>query len=388
MIKLIRNGIVYSPSYLGKKDILIADDKIVDIRDNISLEGLEYELIDAKGNFVVPGLIDSHVHVCGGGGEGGYKTRTPEIMLTDITTAGVTTVVGVLGTDGTSRTMSNLLAKVYALNEEGITAYAYTGSYQVPVRTVTGSITDDLILIERIVGTGEIAISDHRSSCPSVEELIRLASDTRIGGMLSGKAGVINLHLGDSKNPLKIIYDLLERSDIPITQFLPTHMSRNEWIMEDAVEYARHGGYVDFTTSTTKKFIEDGELSASKAVRKMIDQGIDISQITISSDGQGSLPSFDKEGNLVGLKIGKTSSVLECIKNMYFDEQIDLENCLKVATENPAKILKLKNKGQIKKGFDADVLILNNESLSIDTVIANGNVMIKQKEIKIKGTFE
>ena len=165
-------------------------------------------------------------------------------------------------------------------------------------------------------------------------------------------------------------------------------MSRNEWIMEDAVEYARHGGYVDFTTSTTKKFIEDGELSASKAVRKMIDQGIDISQITISSDGQGSLPSFDKEGNLVGLKIGKTSSVLECIKNMYFDEQIDLENCLKVATENPAKILKLKNKGQIKKGFDADVLILNNESLSIDTVIAKGNVMIKQKEIKIKGTFE
>jgi beta-aspartyl-dipeptidase (metallo-type) len=388
MIKLIRNGIVYAPSYIGKKDILIADDKIIDLRDNISLEGLEYELIDAKGKFVVPGLIDSHVHVCGGGGEGGYKTRTPEITLTDITTAGVTTVVGVLGTDGTSRTMSNLLAKVYALNEEGITAYAYTGSYQVPVRTVTGSITDDLILIERIIGTGEIAISDHRSSCPSVEELIRLSSDTRVGGMLSGKAGVINLHLGDSKNPLKIIYDLLDKSDIPITQFLPTHMSRNEWILEEAIEYARHGGYVDFTTSTTKKFIEEGEISSSKAVRKMIDHGIDISQITISSDGQGSLPSFDKEGNLVGLMIGKVSSILQCIKNMYFEERIDFESCLKVATENPAQILKLKNKGQIKKGFDADILILSKETLDLDTLISKGQIMIKQKEIKIKGTFE
>ncbi|MBC7086929.1 MAG: beta-aspartyl-peptidase [Tissierellales bacterium] len=388
MIKLIRNGIVYAPSYIGKKDILIADDKIIDLRDNISLEGLEYELIDAKGKFVVPGLIDSHVHVCGGGGEGGYKTRTPEITLTDITTAGVTTVVGVLGTDGTSRTMSNLLAKVYALNEEGITAYAYTGSYQVPVRTVTGSITDDLILIERIIGTGEIAISDHRSSCPSVEELIRLTSDTRVGGMLSGKAGVINLHLGDSKNPLKIIYDLLDKSDIPITQFLPTHMSRNEWILEEAIEYARHGGYVDFTTSTTKKFIEEGEISSSKAVRKMIDHGIDISQITISSDGQGSLPSFDKEGNLVGLMIGKVSSILQCIKNMYFEERIDFESCLKVATENPAQILKLKNKGQIKKGFDADILILSKETLDLDTLISKGQIMIKQKEIKIKGTFE
>ncbi len=388
MIKIIKNGIVLKPNYVGKKDILIAGNKIEAIEDSINLSGVEYEVIDAKGCYVIPGLIDSHVHICGGGGEGGYKTRTPEIMLTDITMAGVTTVVGVLGTDGTSRTMSNLLAKTYALNEEGITAFAYTGSYQIPVRTVTGNITDDLILIEKIIGIGEIAVSDHRSSVPTVEELTRIVSDVRIGGMLSGKAGIINLHLGDNKNPLYIIYDLLNNSSIPITQFLPTHMNRNEWIIKDAIEYGRRGGYVDLTTSTTPQFIEEGEVLCSKAVKMLLDNGVDLNHITISSDAQGSLPVFDEMGKLKELKVGKSSSIIESIRELYFNEKLELEKAIQVATSNPAEILKLKNKGYIDIGYDADMVLLNKGDLEIDTVIARGNIMVRDGNAVVKGTFE
>lgn len=388
MIKIIKDGIVLKPNYVGKKDILITGNKIEVIDDSINLSGVKYEIIDAKGCYVIPGLIDSHVHICGGGGEGGYKTRTPEIMLTDITMAGVTTVVGVLGTDGTSRTMSNLLAKAYALNEEGITAFAYTGSYQIPVRTVTGNITDDLILIEKIIGIGEIAISDHRSSVPTVEELTRIVSDVRIGGMLSGKAGIINLHLGDNKNPLEIIYELLEYSSIPITQFLPTHMNRNEWIIKDAIEYGIRGGYIDLTTSTTPQFIEDGEVLCSKAVKMLLENGVNLNQITISSDGQGSLPVFDEMGRLKELKVGKSSSILECIRELYFNENLELEKAIQVATSNPAEILKLKSKGYIDIGYDADIVLLNQEDLKIDTVISRGNIMVQNGEPIVKGTFE
>ena len=71
----------------------------------------------------------------GGGGEGGFSTRTPEATLSDLTTAGVTTVVGTLGTDGIARDMNALLAKARGLEEEGITTYIYTGSYRLPLRT-------------------------------------------------------------------------------------------------------------------------------------------------------------------------------------------------------------------------------------------------------------
>lgn len=388
MIALIKNGTVLIPENIGEKDVLFAGEKIEAVDENISLVGVDYESIDATNCYVIPGLIDNHVHICGGGGEGGYKTRTPEITLTDITMAGITTVVGVLGTDGTTRTMSNLLAKAYALNEEGVTAFVYTGSYQIPVRTVTGKITDDIILIEKIIGTGEIAVSDHRSSVPSVDELTRIVSDARIGGMLSGKAGIINLHLGDSQNPLDIIYKVLENSNIPITQFLPTHMNRNEWIFNDAIEFGLQGGYIDLTTSTTPQFIDEGEVLASKGVKALLEKGVSINQITISSDAQGSLPVFDEMGRLTGLKVGKSSSVLECIRQLYFNEKLDLDKAIQVATSNPADILKLNHKGRIKPGCDADLVLLNKETLEVETVICKGQIMVKDGRPVIKGTFE
>lgn len=388
MITLIKNGTVLEPEALGKKDVMTAGGTIEAIDDKISLSGIGFDTIDADGCYVVPGLIDSHVHICGGGGEGGYRTRTPEIKLTDITMAGITTIVGVLGTDGTTRTMSNLLAKAYGLEEEGVTTYVYTGSYQMPVRTVTGSITDDIILFPKIIGIGEIAVSDHRSSVPSVGEMARAVSEARIGGMLSGKAGVINMHMGDAKNPLNIIYAVLENSNIPITQFLPTHMNRNPWIFEDAVAYVKKGGYADFTTSTTPQFLEEGEVAAAKAVKRMLDSGVDISRMTISSDGQGSLPLFDAAGVLKGLTIGRSSSVMESIREMCFDENIPIEKAIKTATSNPASILKLNSKGHVDVGFDADLVVLRKDDMSIKDVICKGRVMVRDGAAVVKGTFE
>ncbi len=183
MLTLIKNGEIFAPEYLGKKDLLIVNNKIGYIEDEIPVPErfVEIKVIDAAGMYIVPGFIDSHVHIMGGGGEGSYKTRTPELQLTDATLAGITTIVGVIGTDGTTRTMPSLIAKARALEEEGITCYVHTGSYQVPVKTLTGKIEDDLILIDKIIGVGEIAIADHRSSQPTYEEMAKIASAARIG---------------------------------------------------------------------------------------------------------------------------------------------------------------------------------------------------------------
>ncbi|MDP4106233.1 MAG: beta-aspartyl-peptidase [Bacillota bacterium] len=390
MLTLIKNGEIYAPHYLGKKDLLIVDSKIGYIADEINKpdDFVEIEVINADGKYIVPGFIDSHVHITGGGGEGSYRTRTPEIQLTEATLAGVTTLVGVIGTDGTTRTMSNLIAKARALEEEGISCYVHTGSYQVPLKTLTGKIEDDIILIDKIIGAGEVAIADHRSSQPTSEEMAKIASAARIGGLLSGKAGIVNIHVGDSHDHLKIIEQVVEETDIPIRQFYPTHINRNPHLFEEGIKFAKRGGYVDFTTSTIPKFLEEGEVKCSIALKSMLDQGVDISQITFTSDGQASLPDFNKFGELIGLKIGKVSTLYQEVRDAIMSEGVPPETALRVITQNPASILKLTQKGTIQEGKDADLVLLNKADFTIHTVIALGKVMVENGTAVRKGTFE
>lgn len=390
MLTIIKNGEVYTPEYVGKKDLLIVDEKIGFIEDKLEKPDgfVEIEVIDATGKLVVPGFIDSHVHIIGGGGEGSYKTRTPELQLTNATMAGVTTVVGVIGTDGTTRTMAGLIAKARGLEEEGITCFVQTGSYQVPVKTLTGKIEDDLILVDKIIGVGEIAIADHRSSQPTYKELAKIASAARIGGMLSGKAGVVNIHVGDSEDHLNLIEQVVDKTDIPIKQFYPTHINRNPHLFEAGIKYALKGGYVDFTTSSIPKFLKEGEVKCSLALRRMLEAGVDISRITYTSDAQASLPDFDAHGELNGLKIGRISSLYKEVRDSVLDENVPMEVALRVITQNPASILKLKKKGTIEAGKDADLVLLNKENLEIDTVFAMGKIMTQNGKPIVKGTFE
>jgi beta-aspartyl-dipeptidase (metallo-type) len=393
MITILRKAKLYKPEYASIKDILILGDKIAAIEDEIFInvnDSVAVIEIDCTDKIVVPGFIDSHVHMLGGGGEGGYKTRTPEIMLTDLIRAGITTVVGCLGTDGVTRSMTSLLAKARALEEEGVTTFIYTGSYQIPVKTITGEVMNDIVTIDKSIGVGEIAISDHRSSQPTFEEFSKLAAAARVGGMLSGKAGILNIHLGDGRRNIELIQKTVNETEIPITQFLPTHVNRNSFLFEECIQYAKKGGYIDFTGSEDTDFWEeqDGEVRVCKGIRRLLQEGVCDDNFTISSDAQGSLPIFNEKKEYIGLGVGKATCLIKEIKECVIKEEIPLEIAIKAITSNPAKILKLKGKGRIEKGFDADLCILEAGTLDIDTVIARGRIMINNKVPIAYGTFE
>ncbi len=389
MITLLQNGEVYAPQYLGKKDILLVGGKIAYIEDHIQIPDhfVPINVYDASTEYVVPGFIDSHVHIIGGGGEGGFHTRTPEIQLGTLIGAGITTVVGCLGTDGTTRSIASLLAKSRALEEEGMSTYIYTGSYEIPVRTLTGNITDDLILIDKIIGVGEIALSDHRSSCPTLVEFQKVAAAARLGGILSGKAGIVNIHMGDGTQMVDYLEKTAHTTDIPIHQFIPTHMNRNPQLFQKAIEYGKKGGNIDFTTSTTPLFLAEGEVKCSKALATMLREEVSIERITFSSDGQGSLPDFDAQGNLRGLTVGSVLSLFQEVRDCVLQEQIPLAHALQTITSNPATMLKLPHKGRIQPGCDADLVLLNKD-LSIHSVLAKGQKMMENGVIVVKGTFE
>ena len=388
MIHLIKGAEVFAPNQLGVCDILIAGDKICNVSPSIEISGSDVTVIDAKGKLAVSGFIDTLVHFSGGGGEGGFHTRTPEMQLTEATLAGVTTVIGALGTDATTRVHSDLLAKAHGLENEGLSTFCYSGSYQVPPRTVTESVMDDLILIDKCIGIGEIAIADHRSSQPQIHELARLASDARVGGMLAGKAGIVSIHVGDSEEQLDLLQQIVDSTDIPASQFYPTHMNRNQSLLEAGIRWAQQGGYIDFTTSTNAQFIAEGEIPAAAAVAYCIEQGVPVSQLTMSSDGNASLPVFDAHGELIGLEVGRVKSLYQSFKQLITEHNIPMELAVATITSTPADILKLKSKGRLEPGKDADIVLLNKEDLSIDSVLAKGMPLVSGgKAIKV-GTFE
>lgn len=390
MFKILKGGRLFSPDDMGKKDLLIAGSIVANIAEEISpADGYgEVEVIDVSSKYVVPGFIDQHVHIIGGGGEAGFASRTPEVMLSDVTRAGITTVVGCLGTDGTTRHMTSLLAKARGLEAEGISAYIYTGSYEVPTRTITGSVRNDIILIDKVLGAGEIAISDHRSAQPDKEDIKKLAAEARVGGILSGKAGVLHLHVGDGHRRLGMLFEILEETEIPITQFTPTHINRNPYLLEDGVKFAKMGGLIDITSSVSPAAGIRKAVKPSKAIKYCIEQGVPIENITMSSDGNGSMPIFDEMGNIKGLMVAELTSLYREFKDLVQEEGISLSDALKIITLNPARSLKLyPKKGILCKGSDADIVVLD-EDLNIMYVFAMGRCLVKEGEVVVKGTFE
>jgi beta-aspartyl-dipeptidase (metallo-type) len=384
---LIKSATVYDPEFIGKKDILISSNKIIYISDQIDIPTNNFpdvEIVNGENLIATPGIVDLHVHIMGGGGEGGYATRTPELMLTNFTLNGITTCVGLLGTDGTTRNMAGLVAKARALDIEGITTYLWTGCYEMPTRTLTDSARGDIVLVDKIIGIGEIAISDHRGSHPSDKDLIHLASEARVGGMLSGKCGILHMHLGDGKEGIAPLLNITQHSEIPFENLLPTHINRNRKVFEQSVEYAKTGGFVDITSGIKPE--GDDAVHPVVAFKILLESGVSPYNITMSSDAGGSMPIFDNQGKLIKLGVGMPSSNMEIIKECV-ETGIPLETALIPFTSSPAKLLKLQGKGYLQREFDADIILLD-KNLKPHTVISKGKIMVKDYKPIIFGTFE
>ena len=385
MLKLLTNAQVFAPEDLGLRHVLIGGGRIIAISGNkAELSVAPATEFDLEGQRLIPGFIDGHAHVTGGGGESGFKTRVPPVPLGQFTRAGVTSVVGVLGTDDTTRDTRSLLAQTRALREEGIGAWCHTGGYHVPPVTLTGSVRDDIVYLDPVIGVGELALSDHRSSQPTRDELLRIASDAHVAGMISGKAGIVHLHLGDGERGLDLVRQALQLSELPARVFNPTHINRRKALFDEAIELAGNGSTVDITAFP----VAEGEDAwpADVALLKYLESGAPADRVTISSDGGGCLPVFNEQGEMLHMDIGRPASLIETLRTLLGDG-VALERVLPAFTSNVADILRLHDRGRIRVGDAADLIVLDDENEISDVMIA-GIWHVQAGAQQVFGQFE
>ncbi|MEL7312996.1 MAG: beta-aspartyl-peptidase [Pseudomonadota bacterium] len=385
MIHLIKNAQIYAPEPLGLGHVLIAGGRIAYVGQDLPEIGssLLASSIDAQGAALIPGLIDIHSHLTGGGGEAGFATQVPPVPLTNFTKAGVTSVVGLLGTDDITRSTDSLVARTRALREEGLSAWCWTGGYHWPATTLTGSVTRDIVSIDVIVGLGELAISDHRSSQMTDAELARAAGEAHVAGLMTGKAGVCHLHLGDGEAGLEMVRRALKQTEIPARVFNPTHCNRKLTLFDEACEITKEGCYIDITAFP----VEEGEdgLEADDALIQYLERGHDPSRITISTDSGGCLACFDENGLPHGLDYGRADDLALALSKSA--KAVGLDRALPAFTRNPAELMRFHAKGRVAEGMDADIVLMD-EDFGIASVMALGEWMIQDRDVKKRGTFE
>lgn len=373
---LLKNVDLYTPKHIGLTDLLILGTQTAAVGKDIDVKIPELEVIDCEGLTAAPGIVDHHNHFAGAGGEGGFNFRTPPAQLSTFIRAGITSAVGLLGTDGFSRSLTELLQKARALDIEGLSTWIYTGSYQVPGPTITGKAGSDIVLIDKVIGC-KMALSDHRSSHPSDESIRALVSEVRVAGILSGKAGVVCVHMGSEGTGLEPLRRAVSGTDIPLSQFMPTHLSRCEALLKDAVKWVLDGGTADLTAGA----------KTPEALAEFVRAGADLSHVCFSSDGNGSMPRFDEAKNFIGMGVGNPASILQAVRQCAESGAAPLEQIFAACSTNPARWLKLPGKGRIEKGYDADIMLLDKD-LKLQSLIARGRMMMRDGQLLAKGTFE
>jgi beta-aspartyl-dipeptidase (metallo-type) len=360
MLTLIKNGEVFLGKEFEKVDLVFGGKTILQIGkfdEALAVQaGLEVTIVDCKDCYVCPGFIDSQICLVGGSGEDGFLSQPPRILIEECVRGGITTAIGSIGVDTSTKTMGNLLACVKAFKEAGLTSLCYTGGYDTPIKPLNESVRTDLIYIEEIIGAGEVAIADRRVPEPYKHFLARTIVDAYVGGILTGKAGVTRIHVGEGRRRLQTIRDVAEHNEIQFDKLYFTHIERSKELIKEGIEFAKLGSFLDFD-------LHDRDLEIW--YKEYQEAGGPLGQLSFSSDAGICSPE---------------ELWLE-IKKCALKHNLEFKNLLPHVTEVPARALKLKQKGALKIGNDADIFIMTKKDLDIKHLICNGKFFIKDENL-------
>ncbi len=385
ILTVLTGAEVYAPAPLGRLDVVIAGGRVVMLDGEAAetLAGDHTRIVQLADAFLAPGLVDGHVHFLGGGGGDGYDSRSPELQLSDFTGHGITTAVAPLGIDPVSRSLEGLLAKARALREGGISAYVYTGGFRKPLLHLSGSVWRDGYLIPDVLGV-KLAIGVERAPSHSRQELADLSRELLWVERATGRRLVLHVHLGvltEGHALVQELADVLADRD----RLVVTHLNRTPHHVETAIKLARLGVWTDLTCMISPERGMPGSMRASAAAIRLREAGVPMERVTLSTDGNGSVPERGKDGRWRPYR-KHMDSLLDELRALVV-AGFGLDEALALATVNPASALGLSAKGRITDGADADVLVFG-AGLKIRDVYARGRLMVAGGEVIEIGRYE
>jgi dihydropyrimidinase len=403
---LIKNGKISGENRIFEKDILIKNGKIFAIENNIP-ESFEYKIIDAKNKLVIPGAIDPHVHLDlptnAGNSSDNFYTGSVAAFF-----GGTTTIIDFV-TPEKGESLINALHKRkgiandvlcdYSLHmgitywhsslekeikqcieNEGITSFkaylAYKGTIGIDydelfelmkvISKYNGTLLvhcedGDKVLMnqQKLISEGKTMPKYHSMSrlpeieAIAVEKVIKMAAITN--------CNVYLVHIS-SAEAMKIIADY----NLPnvLVETCPQYLI----LYDDLYQSDNFADTAKYIISPPLRKKKDNDALWRYLSENKIDVvSTDHCPFNIIGQKDSGINDFTKIPNGAG---GIEHRLELLYEYGVLKERINLQQWINFCFSNPSEIFGFNNKGKIKKGYDADIVIWNS---SLSNVISVSN---------------
>lgn len=347
------------------RDILIEDGVITKIDENIQAEG--HEIVDAQSNYVLPGIIDVHTHM-----------RDPGLTYKEDFTSGskacarggVTTFIDMPNTIPVTVTETALMDKKDMMVGRAYVDYGFHfgGSKKdnsEEIKKVLDKVASTKIFLN--MSTGDMLIEDEKV----VENIFRESKIISV----HAEEGMVEKAIEFSKKYDKELY-LCHLSKASEIELLREAKAEGVKVFGEVTPHHLFLNVDDVNATERSKMLlrmkpELKEKSDNEALWKALADG------TLDSIGTDHAPHLIEE-KLAKLTYGVPSveNSLEMMLNGVKENKITFERLIEVMCKNPAKIFKIKNKGDIAVGYDGDLVIVDindNSPIKDDKVITKAN---------------
>ena len=347
------------------RDILIEDGVITKIDENIQAEG--HEIVDAQSNYVLPGIIDVHTHM-----------RDPGLTHKEDFTSGskacarggVTTFIDMPNTIPVTVTEKALMDKKDMMVGRSYVDYGFHfgGSKKdnsEEIKKVLDKVASTKIFLN--MSTGDMLIEDEKV----VENIFRESKIISV----HAEEGMVEKAIEFCKKYDKELY-LCHLSKASEIELLKQAKAEGVKVFGEVTPHHLFLNVDDVNATERSKMLlrmkpELKEKSDNEALWKALADG------TLDSIGTDHAPHLIEE-KLAKLTYGVPSveNSLEMMLNGVKESRITFERLIEVMCKNPAKIFKIKNKGDIAVGYDGDLVIVDindNSPIKDDKVITKAN---------------
>ncbi|MGN1344437.1 MAG: N-acetylglucosamine-6-phosphate deacetylase [Traorella sp.] len=359
-------------------DIYIEDGKIQEIG---RLEK-DCEIIDVQNHLVIPGMIDIHIH-----GSMGYdftmgNQEVINEVSKDLVKDGVTGYLGSLTVVSHSKMMDilNHMAHVtqpkgaifHGLHAEGPYISMEYKAVMNPmyIRDYDSKEMNDMVSVKKNL----IKTMTYSPSRPNADELLKVGLENNIQMMV-----------GHTNASCECALKAIEKGASGFTHLynaMSPHTHRNTGTVTAAF---LSNGYCELIADT---------IHVQKEVLQMTYQCIGSSRLILVTDAMNAKSLKDglyqfsdlmiekKDGKAyvpeTGRLAGSVACLNECVRNMREITHASYPSLVEMACVNPAKLLKLKNKGRLLVGYDADIAIMDDDFNCLMTLV-NGEIVYENR---------